>query len=556
MPAMKLSDPLVAPSRGSVRQTYDFAVKKGAQRLSFLLDFLNENRRLSKIDGFDASIIEAQSAHETGNWAGRGFEGNTNWTELGNPGGLAITNSENKSLVYKTGAEAAQAMHVHEWIYRYGALKPTDHLYQYRHLDGHYKEAVEGTNTYRADGPKPYAGSVKTLADFQPNGQWALLLPYPAAGDRYGDRIVKKAKEMFGDSLEESPVIIVPPTPTEPTAPDRDPRNLVTGRVPHPPVLIRDISKPNVQSGYGYDRVQSRKGRIRGTCTHEWMGRMSIEQALAFFGPGGERYGNALVDYTNFKDGTLVRMNDPEGTRSPWASGGGVESGGLEGDGMFFYKRFGLGAINSELISTEIMKLDSENYTPDQIETQARLAAHWHDKDGQYWFEHPYTSKYGGVMSFLHFEFGTTSCGLGELDDITKVQTRTREIMREWQYSDAKPTDPPIDPPDVPPLPTSDLPAGIPLAKAEERFNKIRKINAKTGAVVSTGSFDPEGIISLGWAHKMAELFGQNYDQWKSGGDWIFFEEPVDKTTFDVISFDGWDGLMIRKNEKQGFIWA
>ena len=242
-------------------------------------------------------------------------------------------------------------------------------------------------------------------------------------------------------------------------------------------------------------------------------------------------------------------------TRSPWASGGGVEQGGLEGDGPFFYNKFGLGAINSRLISTEIMKQDSENYTAAQIETQAQLAAHWHDADGQFWFEHPYTSKYGGVMSFLHFEFGTTNCGIGEVDDITKVQTRTREIMRQYQYAAAQPGDP-IPPPNVPELPAADLPGGISIAKAEERFNKLRKINAKTGAVVSTGGFDPNGVISLGWAQKMAELFKDDYDKWKPVGDWIFFEEPVDKTTFDVISFDNWDGLMVRKNEKQGFIWA
>ena len=277
-----------------------------------------------------------------------------------------------------------------------------------------------------------------------------------------------------------------------------------------------------------------------------------------FFGPSGERYTNALVDYAIMRDsaGTIIRLNNPRGTRSPWASGGGVEHGGLEGDGPAFYNKFGLGAINAKLVSTEIVKSDAQNYTDAQIESAARLAAYWHDQDGQYYFEHPYTTKYGIVTSFLHFEFGTTDCGKGELDDITKVQARTRAIMQ--QYQEGATEQPPDNPPDVPDLPDLQLPGGISLDKAKERFGTLRKIDAKVGTskLIGTFGFDQNGVISLGWAQKCAEVFGADYDKWPAAGDWIVFQEPIDKNTNDFITFDGWDQNMIRKNEQQGFMWV
>lgn len=338
-----------------------------------------------------------------------------------------------------------------------------------------------------------------------------------------------------------------------------DTSKLVTGRVPHPIYIDAIVSKPNVQSGYGYDTVAPRVNV--GCCWHEWAGsgNESIDFVKRFFGPSGERYTNALVDYAIMRDsvGTIVRLNDPRGTRSPWASGGGVlEAGGLEGDGPAFYNKFGLGAINAKLVSTEIVKSDTQDYTDAQIESAARLAAYWHDQDGQYYFEHPYTTKYGIVTSFLHFEFGTTDCGKGELDDITKVQARTRAIMQ--QYQEGATEQPPDNPPDVPDLPPLNLPGGISLEKAKERFGTLRRIDAKVGTskLIGTYGFDPNGVISLGWAQKCAEVFGSDYDKWPAAGDWIVFTEPIDKNTNDLITFDGWDQNMLRKNEQQGFVWV
>lgn len=525
---MKLTDRIFAPSRSSVQDVYNWAIANGAKRSAFLLDFLNELKRLSDLTGIDFLVMAAQSAHETGDWTSVPA-----WMTYGNPGGIGIVGAEggsatNLGLTYENGKDAARAMAVHEFAYAFGRIPRTHPLYQYIELDPRYEAVFEAG----------WGGVVKTLADYK-SGRWALLTKSPI----YGQRIVNKGNEMF-PGLEQLPG-------GGPTMPDViDTSKLVTGRVPHPKCLIRDVYKPDVRSDYGYDAVSPRHNL--GMAWHEWQGNMSQADAIEFFGPNGERYRNALVDYVIMPDGTIIRLNNPEGTRAPWASGGGVEQGGLEGDGIAFYNKFGLGAINAKLVSVEIMKTDSANYTPAQIQSAGELAAYWHDRDGQYYFEHPYVTKYGLVTSFLHWEFGTTNCGKGEVDDLTKVQAVTKGVMEKWQTGGGIVVP---NPPDVPDLPDMVLPGGISLKMAIDRFGTIRKINAKTGETVSTGGFDPKGVISLGWARRSADEYGTEYDKWPAAGDWLFWQEPVDRDTLDLITFDRSPWLMGRKNVKAGFVW-
>lgn len=308
------------------------------------------------------------------------------------------------------------------------------------------------------------------------------------------------------------------------------------GRVPHPAHRkeIANKSRP----GQGYDLVSPRKNV--GMTWHEWMG----SYIPGFFScPNGERCANALVDYAILKDGTIIMLNDPRGTRSPWASGGGVGlPGGLEGDGPAFVAKFGVGAINARTVSVEIVKLDGEQYTQKQIDAAAALAAYWHDQDGQRWDEHPYTSKYGIVTSFLHYEFGTTNCGKGELDDISKVQAATKGIMRKYQEGGS---DVPV-PPDVPPLPEPEIPGGLTLAQAKERFGTVTKHHPD--GTTTTGGFDPNGVISLAWAHRAAAE-----KVWPKIEDWYVLKDSGEP--FQIVTFAN-DWRLAQVSERAGWNWV
>jgi hypothetical protein len=205
---------------------------------------------------------------------------------------------------------------------------------------------------------------------------------------------------------------------------------LVFGLVPHPPFKDMIVSK---LGGGGFDRVAPRQ--IVGGVHHETQGRGSIEFYAEFFGcPGGERCADALVDYVIGRDGRIGRLNDPRGTRSPHANGGGVtHPGGLEGDGPAFVAAFNVAAINARNVSIEYEKLNNESMTPNQIQAGGALMAYWHDQDGQPWDTHPYVEKYNCVVSFLHWEFGTTDCGKDMQDELAAIQAVSKGIMRQYQ---------------------------------------------------------------------------------------------------------------------------
>ena len=208
---IKLTDKIDGGIRGTVDGAMAYARRVNAFDLVFLLAFFTELYRICQMFGWDFAGLVGQSAHETGDWDAD----NPNWATLHNPAGLAITNHENKSVVYRSGVDAARAFAVHWWIYLYGPLKPDDYLYPYRTLDGHYDEAATGVNPYSGNKNR-YAGSVVTYADLNPNGQWCYYETYPKLGNRYGDRVIAKANAVWGASLPaQVPPVTTPSTPPE-----------------------------------------------------------------------------------------------------------------------------------------------------------------------------------------------------------------------------------------------------------------------------------------------------------------------------------------------------
>ena len=353
--------------------------------------------------------------------------------------------------------------------------------------------------------------------------------------------------EDYIDGVEERmnvyPVMVeTPSTPEEPIPEEGEPMPNVYKRVPHPPFIDLPVSKP-AGGGYGYTQIPAGSRKIVGVMNHETQGRGSGQWYRDFFScPSGARCSDALVDYLITRDGTIYRYNNPRGNKSPWANGGPL---GLEGDGPAFYSRFGASGVNNALISIEHESLNGENWTDAQVRSSGLLNAYWHDQDDQDWESYPYVPRYSCVTSLAHFEIGTTDCGKGELDDISRLQAVAKGEMKKWQTQADGPSVPEVpEVPDQPEVPT--LPGGISVAEATKRFGTLTKHTPDGKTKVAP--FDPKGVISLAWLHRCVET-----GEWPEAQDWFALSDSG--KALDIITFSN-DWQLIRTAERQAVMWA
>ncbi len=468
----------------------------------------------------DPVVCLAQWALET-NWGRSEW-----WVRNLNSSGIGITGDPAQNAAsqrWHTGTTSAYGHLAHLCAYIYG-----DSLIDYWPISWPDPSDVD-----KRLGAPIRAGYRATELDDLTN-TWAI-------DNKYGQKLASRANDIvrdFGRGTYWETEAAVEPEGDDSMA-------MTFGRVPKPTMTVMIVSKPaNTGSAYGYDYVPGGRNII-GLVHHETQGRGSGKFYHDFFScPNGERCKNALVDFFIDRQGNIFQFNDPFGVRAGWANGGGVgQAGGLEGDGPAFYARFGAAGINNRLVSIEYESTDAEDFTAAQVQAGGSLAAWIHDRDGQPWDRHPFVPKYGCVTSFLHYEFGTTNCGKGELDDITKIQAVTKGIMRQYQEGG---TGTP-EQPQVPPQPAPAIPGGLTLAEATKRFGRVEK-HTPDGKTV-TGGFDPTGIISLAWAHRSAaEGIWPEIESW-----WELVDKSGDVRHL-VVFANGW--LFVKAAPRAAWTWA
>jgi hypothetical protein len=463
---IRLTDNLAHPNRGTVSQAMAYAVTQRADRQVFLHEYFTELYRLCAKYQLDFSILVAQSANETGKWK------SAIWNEYGNPAGIGVTGSDvssgpNESLVYENGKDAARAHVVHMQAYVRGAIPENTELYDYIEFDPRYEAVFEAG----------YDGTIRRIQDFNVNGKWALLTKPPP----YGQRIVNDGLAVWPSLPNQSdPPVEVPTTPEEPIPP----MAITFGNVPKPPMKVMIV--PKGASGNGYYSCPPRHNV--GFMLHETQGMSSGEWYYDFFScPNGERCENALVDFLIEPDGDIYMYNDPEGTRAPWANGGGAfEDGGIEGDGGPYVEYFGIGAVDTKTISCEAVKNHGAPMTAKQIASAGKLFAHYADRDQQPWTIWPKVAKYDNTIVYLnHYEIGTTNCFIND-DDNTKVIAAVKANLKVAQESSTTPAPDP-DPP-TPPPPVVELVPGVDIAVAQWLFGDELApdyVLSKSGGVLS-----------------------------------------------------------------------
>lgn len=417
---MQVTDRLVAPPRGTPAQAMAYAGRAGAGRLEEVRAYVAEVYRLAPLAGLDPAIAVAQSAHETDAWR------SPVWRQRLNPAGLGVTDGPDYGYGFGTGVEAARAQLVHLAAYALGLPLPPA-LAPYAALDPRLRAI-----------PIPWLGSIRTIADLV--GKWATDVNYAAGICRQGNAIWPDLPDQEGRQQEE-------------------PMSEITfGRVPRPAWVDQYVEKP---AGHGYGDYGPR--RLRGIVLHRMVGTL-LGTRTHFRAPSGHGL-DALTDWgiggalDGALDGTIDRYNDPDGRRSPWASGPAMDAQGrllVNGDAVEWYQRYavndpaGVNIFNRDTEAIELSGMYDTPITEKQYQSVVALIA-WRLDAKMRLPWHIWPKNHDGVQAILwHGEImGWTKACPGQV--VTGITDRliadVRDRLRRYQEQAGPAPEPPVPAP-------------------------------------------------------------------------------------------------------------
>lgn len=306
--------------------------------------------------------------------------------------------------------------------------------------------------------------------------------------------------------------------------------------LPYPEMTDLIVEKP-AYDGAGFYRVPARGPRIVGVCDHITDGEGSAEFYSRFFGTGGERAWDALVDTVIPRTGPIGLLNDwrdPNrgGTRAGWANGG---EGADTNQGVEFYRNYP--AINDVLVSKEHVTTAGKKLNDHQIEESAKLtAAVLHNESRCPWSTVPRNpNRNNVVVSLIHTDFAAKSCPAEPFISTHRpvILKRAQEIMKAQQGGSGLPPSPP-PPPTPPPI---EYPFGFTEEAVSFFFGTLTRYDGQEFG------FDPTGMISLLWL-KRCEKEGK----FPESESWVKFGNR------EVVQWEGgWTA--IRDDARGAFAW-
>lgn len=287
---------------------------------------------------------------------------------------------------------------------------------------------------------------------------------------------------------------------TQATTPDDDPWR----PYPYPP-MRKDAHVRKAFDGAGFDRVAHRGPRIVGSCNHITDGVPypdgSGDQVIwyrDFFSIGGERANDALTDTVIADNGDIGLLNDwrdPDwgGRRAGWANG---TSGGLEGDGIAFYRHYP--DINSLLVSKEHVTRTGRPITASCLEASIELSTAVAQEVRCPWDKYPYhPGKHGVNIEQQHRNFATKACPAEPFISTTypKLIAEVRARLKAHQGGE----------PSVPtPEPTDTFTKwGMTAQHLAWFFGAFVRVN--TDGTTEELPFSPTGPLSLLWMKRCEE---------------------------------------------------
>lgn len=206
------------------------------------------------------------------------------------------------------------------------------------------------------------------------------------------------------------------------------------GKVPAPPINVRLIGIPPKVNGVGVDKTTTPRKPL-ASCVHSMVGtlwgtdgwfRKPNVEGLTDYGIGLKDLGNGFAE--------ILQWCDPYGLLIPWANG---EATGVEGDGLAFIAKFGIGQVNRGVVSIEL----DDNGTP--VDSQGRpttpvSSAQWSSLCWMLAYVH--AEMLGQTVDTFdwnlhHREFATKDCPFPRVYDFTEeYQTVVKDIMDHFQH--------------------------------------------------------------------------------------------------------------------------
>ncbi len=224
--------------------------------------------------------------------------------------------------------------------------------------------------------------------------------------------------------------------------------SLTFGNAKHPGYTDRQI--PN---NTAWDDLGPRN--IKAVCLHRMIGTLwgtdgyfrggAISTALTDYGVG--------VAAHDERPGEILMWNNPRGNRAPWANG---RVSSPYGDGLAFYQKYGVNAVNRDVVSIEISGTEY-NVPVDAVAWQeiAKLVAYWADQSKVPHDTFPINPATGISFVLWHQEF---TIGTGKICPGPVVMTytptliqRVKALLKQAQTGVAPPPEPVYPKPD--PLP-------------------------------------------------------------------------------------------------------
>ena len=313
---------------------------------------------------------------------------------------------------------------------------------------------------------------------------------------------------------------------------ENQPMSITFGKVPHPAYQDRPITKAE---GNGQNNLGKRT--VKGVVWHRILGslwgtdsyfRNDSVAALTDYGVG------VLAQDGITNDGLILRWNDPLGYQSGWASG---PLNAPYGDGLAFYNKYGINAINKDQASIEISGYQNTPLSEKSRNAIAGITAYWADQYGIPWNEFPIAPQDGFSFVRWHQEF---TIGSGKecpfavvIDETPALIERTKAIMQQFQESAA----PEPAPEPEPEQPKHEIPKGKTVELLRRQYGHA--VNPVTG---EDEGFDLTKQPSQMWlAHgkrtgRWPELTkiirrgdGAQLYQWSDGFEW---ERPAGRRIY------------------------